>query len=263
MFVNLLFMNLILKNDFYFKALMIWIFFALCVFIILLIFKPSTYGRHFNYNSICINNRLGWFIMELPTVLLMPYFYFSGSLNFNLVTFTFIMLYLMHYINRVFVFPFKINTKGKKIPLLIVLSAMIFNTFNTFFIGYYFGNLSRLYDLEWFYSPCFIIGFLLFLVGAYINYQSDKILINLRKGSETGYKVPFGGLFKYVSCPNHFGEIIEWIGFAILTCSVPAFSFAIWTIANLLPRSIQHHDWYKKKFPDYPVNRKAIIPFLI
>ena len=43
--------------------------------------------------------------------------------------------------------------------------------------------------------------------------------------------------------PNHFGEIVEWIGFAILSWSLPAFAFAIWTMANLVPRSLNHHQW--------------------
>ena len=242
---------------------MAWITLSIITFIYLIIFKPKTHGRHVRQDQLTINNRLGWFLMELPTVVLMPYFFFKGSLDYNLVTLIFIILYLIHYINRVFLFPFKINTKGKKIPLLIVLSAIIFNICNTYFIGYYFGNLCPLYDMEWFYSPYFIIGIILFLIGAYINYQSDTILINLRKGSENGYKVPFGGLFRYVSCPNHLGEIIEWIGFAILTCSLPTFAFSIWTISNLLPRAIQHHHWYKEKFKNYPQERKAVVPYLI
>ena len=107
------------------------------------------------------------------------------------------------------------------------------------------------------------VRFILFLIGAYINNQSDTILINLRQGSENGYKVPFGGMFRYVSCPNHLGEIIEWIGFAILTWSLPTLAFALWTVANLLPRAIEHHKWYHKNFKEYPKNRKAIIPYFL
>jgi hypothetical protein len=45
--------------------------------------------------------------------------------------------------------------------------------------------------------------------------------------------------------------------------SLPAFSFAVWTFANLVPRAINHHQWYHEKFEDYPENRKAVIPFLL
>jgi hypothetical protein len=58
--------------------------------------------------------------------------------------------------------------------------------------------------------------------------------------------------------------MIEWIGFAIAAWSLPAFSFAFWTFANLAPRAALHHKWYQEKFPDYPKNRNPLIPnFLV
>jgi 3-oxo-5-alpha-steroid 4-dehydrogenase 1 len=41
----------------------------------------------------------------------------------------------------------------------------------------------------------------------------------LRKPGETGYKIPTGGLFDYITGANFFGEIVEWTGFAIASCS--------------------------------------------
>ncbi len=70
-------------------------------------------------------------------------------------------------------------------------------------------------------------------------------------------------MYKYISSPNYFGEIIEWAGWAILTWSSAGFVFFIWTIANLFPRAIAHHKWYQNKFEDYPMNRKAIFPFIL
>ena len=75
--------------------------------------------------------------------------------------------------------------------------------------------------------------------------------------------IPNAFLYRYVSSPNYLGEIIEWLGWAILTWSVSGVVFLIWVIANLFPRAIAHHNWYKNKFKDYPKNRKAIIPKLI
>ena len=97
----------------------------------------------------------------------------------------------------------------------------------------------------------------------YINQSSDTILINLRDNNNDNYKIPYGGFFKYVSCPNYFGEILEWLGFAILTWSFSGLAFMLWTCFNLIPRAIRHHKWYKKKFKEYPKNRKSIIPFLV
>ena len=144
-------------------------------------------------------------------------------------------------------------------PLVIAFSAVFFNLINGSINGYYLGNFAT-YELSWLYDPRFIIGMILFFIGAYINISSDNILLKLRKPGETGYKIPHGGLFKYVSTPNLFGEVIEWTGYAIATWSLPTASFAIWTFANLIPRGMDHHKWYIRNFKDYPKERKAIIP---
>ena len=108
----------------------------------------------------------------------------------------------------------------------------------------------------------FIFGCIILIIGVIINVKSDNILIRIKKKGE-GYKVPNGFLYKYISCPNYLGEIIEWLGFYIMTLSFPALIFVIWTMANLIPRSLSNHAWYKNNFPNYPKERKAIIPFMI
>ena len=108
----------------------------------------------------------------------------------------------------------------------------------------------------------FIVGLILFMCGAGINLLSDNILLKLKKEGDS-YKIPCGFLYKHISCPNYFGEIVEWTGFAIMTWSVPGLIFALWTFFNLVPRAISHHKWYKSNFNNYPKNRKAIIPFIL
>ena len=70
-------------------------------------------------------------------------------------------------------------------------------------------------------------------------------------------------MFERVSCPNYFGEILEWLGWAIATWSPAGLAFFVWTVANLTPRAIAHHKWYKDEFENYPDERKALIPFLV
>ena len=148
-------------------------------------------------------------------------------------------------------------------PLTIVLMAIGFNLVNGYINGYWLGSLSGRYEFSWMWDPRFIIGAVLFISGLVINWQTDNILIHLRKPGETGYVIPHGGLFTYISCPNHFGEIIEWCGFALMTWSLPGMAFAIWTFVNLVPRALHHHQWYTKQFPEYPKERKALIPFIL
>jgi len=46
------------------------------------------------------------------------------------------------------------------------------------------------YGNAWLFSPLFLIGAYLFIIGMSINWRADHILINLRKPGETGYKIP-------------------------------------------------------------------------
>ena len=96
-----------------------------------------------------------------------------------------------------------------------------------------------------------------------MNYHSDSILRNLRKPGERGYKIPYGGAFHWVSAGNYFGEIMEWFGFAIASCSIAGLAFALFTFSNIGPRGYSNHIWYKKQFKgEYPRNRKAVIPYI-
>lgn len=146
-------------------------------------------------------------------------------------------------------------------PLSIVLSAVFFNLVNGSLQGLWLGELAPQPLALRFTEPRVALGLGLFLVGAAINLQSDAILRRLRReGSD--YRVPQGGLFRFVSCPNYFGEIVEWTGFALVMGALPGFAFLAWTLANLVPRAREHHRWYRATFPDYPRQRRALVPFL-
>ena len=250
-----------MTSSLYFDLLYIWIALAFIVFPVLLRITVP-YGRHTTNTwgpTLC--NKWGWFTMELPVLLIFSWFFFSGTAHKTLPVYIFYGLFMIHYINRVFIFPFRIKENGKRMPWLIVVLALFFNFSNGFFNGYWFGTLSDgYYTNEWLKDPRFIIGIVLFFTGMYINVSSDNILLALRKGGRKGYFIPQGKLFRYVSSPNLFGEIIEWTGWAVMSWALPSFSFALWTIANLIPRAIDHHRWYHKKFKDYPKERKALFP---
>jgi 3-oxo-5-alpha-steroid 4-dehydrogenase 1 len=240
-----------------------WIAVAIVIFpIVLRIVAP--YGRHTtNTWGPLLSNRIGWIVMESPALLGFAYFFLSGTNIHNFVTWIFFSFWMIHYVNRTLIFPFRLRTKGKKMPVSIVLMAFCFNLVNGFINGYYLGTLSDKYEISWLTDPRFIVGIIFCLYGLAKNWQSDTILIHLRKPGETGYKIPNGGLFNKISCPNHFCEIIEWCGFALMTWSLPGLAFLIWTVVNLLPRALHHHQWYKSTFPEYPVKRKALIPYIL
>jgi len=103
----------------------------------------------------------------------------------------------------------------------------------------------------------------MFLAGAALNIASDYRLAWLRSKQPSQYVLPRGGPFRYISSPNLTGEMIEWIGFALMSWSPAALAFALWTLANLIPRALWRHRWYQAEFEDYPRDRRAIIPRLI
>lgn len=145
-------------------------------------------------------------------------------------------------------------------PLIIAALALFFNVINGLINGYYLSNTNYL-EINYY---VLLFGFIIFFTGLIINIRSDNKLIGLRlKNEENKYVIPNGELFNYISCPNFFGELVEWLGFAIITVNLGSLSFFIWTFINLVPRAISHHKWYKDNFKDYPKNRKAIIPKLL
>jgi protein-S-isoprenylcysteine O-methyltransferase Ste14 len=240
-----------------------WTILGLVIFILLL-FVTAPYGRHSRKGwGPTIPNRFGWVIMELPSLLVFVFFFLFGPKQVQPVTWIFFALYVSHYTNRSVIYPWRTRTSGKTMPLVVALMAVGFNLVNGFINGYYFSAFSRVYTWAWLYDARFIIGMLLFGGGVFLNWWSDQLLLNLRKGGKRGYYIPRGGPFKWVSCPNFLGEILEWTGFAILTWSPAALAFALWSFFNLVPRALDHHKWYRHTFEDYPPERKAILPYLL
>jgi len=243
--------------------LWVWTLLGLATFILLL-FVTAPYGRHSRKDwGPSIPNRLAWFLMEFVSLLVFVLSFLLGPNGVQPVTWIFFAIYVSHYTNRSIIWPWRTRTSGKQMPLVIALLALCFNLINGFINGYYFSAFARVYTWDWLIDLRFILGMVVFCAGVFINWWSDQILLDLRKGGKKGYFIPRGGMFRWISCPNFFGEILEWTGFAIMTWSPAALVFALWSLFNMVPRALDHHKWYRKTFPDYPQERKAILPGLI
>ncbi|GAQ87529.1 SRD5A1 [Klebsormidium nitens] len=147
-------------------------------------------------------------------------------------------------------------------PVVVALLAGLYNTWNGYLQGQWLSHFGH-YPNAWVSEPCFLAGFAVFLGGMAVNITSDNSLRRLRTDPSSEYKIPQGGLFEFISCPNYFGEIVEWCGWAIATWSQSGLAFAVFTFANLVPRAISHHRWYNSKFENYPRTRCAVIPCLL
>lgn len=220
--------------------------------------QTAPYGRHKTEGwGKEIPNRLGWFLMEGLCPFFISVWFWAGDSEKSSLNVMLYLLYTLHYVYRGWIFPFLTRTRGKTMPISITFSAVFFNLVNTFFIGYQLGFLGGRTEISLWES---VAGAVLFASGFTIHFWSDQILIHLRQPGETGYKVPFGFLFRYVSSPNYLGELIQWTGFAVLLGAPAGWLFVFWTFVNLVPRAVSNHRWYKSRFADYPATRKVLLP---
>ncbi|KAK8359764.1 hypothetical protein V6Z11_A04G119100 [Gossypium hirsutum] len=197
-----------------------------------LYFLQAPYGKHNRPGwGPTISPPLAWFLMESPTLWLTFFLFPSGQHFYNPKSFLLISPFLFHYFNRTVLYPLRLarnTTQTRGFPVSVAFMAFGFN-----------------------------------LLNGYLQARADKVLVGLKKQGDGGYKIPRGGLFELVSCPNYFGEIMEWFGWAVMTWSWVGFGFFLYTCANLMPRARATRLWYLEKFKDdYPKDRKAVIPFI-
>lgn len=225
-------------------------------------FVTAPYGRFSRRGwGATMGNRAAWVTMELPAVLGFAAVFLLGRHRFEAVPLLLGSLWMFHYLYRTFLFPARLRTRGKRMALAIVAMAFGFNCLNAYVVARWISHLGE-YRADWLWDPRLMLGVLVFALGWAVNFRADGMLIALRRPGESGYRVPRGWLFEYVTCPNYFGEIVEWFGFALATWSLPGLAFALFTAANIGPRAFSTRRWYRREFPDYPPGRKALIPFV-
>ena len=246
---------------------------VLAVVVFIALFKLNAgYGYLSNSNwGPKINNKTAWILMECPSFFFVLFYTLEyakncvNPINENLVLYIMAGLFLFHYFQRSFIFPIKMRGKSK-MPVAIMTMGLVFNTLNSYFIAAWFYNYAPAgkYTMEWLTSPQFIIGTIIFIAGMIINLYSDHIIRTLRKPGDTKHYIPKRGLYKYVTSANYFGELTEWVGYAILTWSLPGVLFAVWTFANLGPRAKSLTKKYEEEFGEeyIKLHKKNLIPYI-
>ncbi len=173
---------------------------AVIVFIALFFFKAG-YGYLSTSNwGPKISNKTAWIIMEAPAFLFLLFytirFAISGVDTGNSKVVLYIMagLFLLHYFQRSFIFPFLMRGKST-MPIVIMIMGLTFNTLNAYMIGgWLYGEApAGMYGIDWLWSPQFIIGLVIFVAGMAINMHSDHVIRNLRKPGDTKHYIPRKG----------------------------------------------------------------------
>jgi len=233
---------------------------ALVAFLVLFWITVPYGGRHTSERwGPTLPARLAWILMELPAPGFCIWAYSRGDHAGDPASLILLSAFLLHYLNRSIIYPLRMRSTGKRTPALSALAALLVNALNGTINGLAVGHIEQ-YGNAWLGDPRFWLGATLFVAGATINHQADATLRALRAPGEAGYRIPTGGLYRWVSSPNYLGEIVQWGGWALATYSTAGLAFFLLTIANLAPRARSNQRWYREHFSDYPKRRRALIP---
>ena len=228
----------------------------------MLYFYTAPYGRHYRGGwGPTVPERAGWIVMEAPALLVIGIVVLANARSVSLFSFLLLGLWEIHYLYRTCLFPLLMRESEKRFPIVIIGFAFIFNSLNGYANGLFLAS-----------APLPVGRILAGLPRLHRRRPLRGRLRHPRVGrprpappARAGgvrYKIPRGGLFNLVSSPNYFGEIAEWCGWALAAWSVPGLGFALFTIANLVPRAHANRAMVHREFPDYPKERKRVFPFV-
>ena len=195
-----------------------------------LLLESKTWGKTLEqrtwWHGPSIEPRLAWFLFESPNLLWAIYTYcFQSSQNDQpLAAYILFGFFVVHYIQRDLVYPWLLSPRTKSVPAAVVMAALLFTSFNGYLQCQTLWHVQA-FPPDWHSHPQFILGLCLGVLGFGINIVSDATLRSLRNQGR-GYQIPKGGLFEFVSTPHYFGEIMEWVGFAI-ACQFSMASIAL------------------------------------
>jgi len=222
----------------------------------------APYGRHRRAGwGPVLPARAAWTAMESPACLLFLAVYAAGPARGGAAPLLLLGLWQIHYAHRAFLYPRRLG-RAAPVPVLVVSLGFAFNLLNAWVNARWISALGS-YPPAWLVDPRFLCGAAAFLGGLWLARSADRTLLGLRGPGEEGYRIPRGGAFERISCPNYLGEIVQWSGWALATWSLAGLAFAAYTAANLVPRALDHHAWYRARFPDYPRERMALVPWLL
>ncbi|KAH7906644.1 3-oxo-5-alpha-steroid 4-dehydrogenase-domain-containing protein [Hygrophoropsis aurantiaca] len=254
-------------------------------------FAPS------NDSIMVVDGIKSWIIMELVSPITFVYTILKSPLSKNASHLSgpqifLASLFLIHYLNRALISPLRTPSRSKS-HIIVPLSAVSFNLVNGALMGAYISSpAATTFLAEAFERPLFWVGISLWSAGLVGNILHDEILLNIRRNAKAKgkgksddhgdkqpkehYAIPHGYLYSYISYPNYFCEWIEWLGFALAAAPMPPLTsfaavmndiqppwlFFLSEVLLMISRAYKGHKWYHQKFPGYPKERKAVIPFI-
>lgn len=112
-----------------------------------------------------------------------------------------------------------------------------------------------------------LVGILIYLIGSYIGTASEYSRYIWKARSENQGHLYVEGLFKYARHINYFGDLLLFLGFAILTNQLWTVFVPLGMGLNFVLLIIPAHDAYLasrygKEYTKYAQRTRKLIPFL-
>ncbi len=216
-----------------------------------------------------LHAKWGWILMELPATLVFWPAFLTGPRSGWTVPTIIAGIWGIHYLNRGFIFPslLRVPKGSRTFSIVVVVTGMFVTALHGYLHGFFIARYGDHLTDAWLSDSRFWVGLGLYLAGLVLNIHSDSVLRALRTPQEVQrgdkiYRMPRRGGFIFVTNPQYLGELTAWVGFAMLTWSLAGVVILAISAANLIPRAIATHKWYRDRFPDYPRARKILIPFI-
>lgn len=198
----------------------------------------------------------GWFrYFYLVGVIVTVCCIYSSHKNYR------ILFFLVHIIRRLFeeVFISRHETKYSRMNIFVFL----------FGISYYIIMPITIMITEDIRKSCLTLQFVLFGIFSLIQYKTHVILSNIKDKNHEKYGIPYGGIFKFISCPHYFSEIGIYLSLFFDTIFDSRLlhikSVLLYIVVCMYVNAIRTHKWYINYYKESYIclNRKAIFPFII
>lgn len=177
----------------------------------------------------------------------------NGDFSRQVILMSCLVIYILRLLITVFVF---LKRKMTWSETLIISGLMSFALFSFARVGGSSNLPLNLLDY---------LGLLLFLVGSWINTYSEYTRYIWKKDVTNKGKLYTEGLFKYSMHINYFGDIVLFIGFALITQSqsllVVPLIMALNFVFFIIPRLDKYlAEKYGEEFVAYASKTKKFIP---
>ena len=191
------------------------------------IFVETNYGFFSKISLPRLNAKKGWFLMEVPSILV-GFFFLLTTERISSTQLILCSMYCVHFIHRSLIFPLFISSHSTRLPLIPFLFGVLFHTWNGFLQVY--GNLITYHSSDYHSSFQFIFRFLIFVFGLVSNCICDYLLLFKKRDR----KLPKKFLWRYSGSANYFCE-----AFFFLVCRVDGIrvsdKFTFWLCFCSLP----------------------------